>query len=302
MDTRLQHRLYLVAKRLYLFQLGWSLAAIWLLAVLAGWGLLQVARESGMPKGAVWIWLGVTAAVSLLSILLIKRRYRDLTQIAARVEQEFPALNQRLITAVNLRPHAPNGNFGYLQRTVISEAIRHDFSNGWYALVPSSRMALSWCSNFLGLGCLAAMTIALFNSPPNANALLAHDSESVAKSELPIILPGNAAVERGSSVIVTAKFEKKIPDEVWLVHSGTAGNVRLAMKRSLNDPIFAAHVYDVKEPLKYSVEYDGKKTETFEITVFEFPALVRADAQLEYPGYTDWRQRPSPIHVAFRPR
>ena len=286
MDTRLQHRLYLVAKRLYMFQLGWSLALVWLLAVLAGWGLLQVAQQSGLPRSVTWTWLSVTAAATCATMLLVKFRYRDLTQIASRVESEFPALNQRLITAVSLRPIAPNGKFGYLQRSVISEAIRHDFSSGWHAIVPSNRMAISWCSNLLGLGCLGAMAFALMNAPSNQRSLAAMNSEAVAKSDLPIILPGDASVERGSSVIVTAKFEKKIPDEVWLVHTAGAGEVRLPMKRSLNDPIFAVYLYDLKDPLKYRVEYDGKKSDSYEITVFEFPAMVRADAKLEYPSYT----------------
>jgi len=93
MDTRLQHRLYLVAKRLYLFQLGWSLAAVWLLAVIVGWGLLQVAQQSGLPKSVSWIWLSVTVAASVVTMRLLKLRYRNLTQIASRVESQFPALN-----------------------------------------------------------------------------------------------------------------------------------------------------------------------------------------------------------------
>ena len=286
MDTRLQHRLYLVAKRLYLFQLGWSLALVWLLAVVAGYGLLQVAQQSGLPKSVIWTWLGLTAAATLATMLLLKLRHRDLTQIASRLEDQFPALNQRLITAVSLRPNASNGKFGYLQRSVISEAIRHDFSSGWHVVVPSNRMAMSWCSSLLGLGCVGVMAIALLNAPSRSRSLAAMDSEAVAKSDLPIILPGDASVERGSSVIVTAKFEKKVPDAVWLVHSANAGEVRLAMKRSLNDPIFAAYLYDLKDPLKYRVEYDGKKSDSYQITVFEFPAMVRADAKLEYPSYT----------------
>ena len=286
MDTRLQHRLYLVAKRLYLFQLGWSLALVWLLAVVAGYGLLQVAQQSGLPKSVIWTWLGLTAAATLATMLLLKLRHRDLTQIASRLEDQFPALNQRLITAVSLRPNASNGKFGYLQRSVISEAIRHDFSSGWHVVVPSNRMAMSWCSSLLGLGCVGVMAIALLNAPSRSRSLAALDSEAVAKSNLPIILPGDASVERGSSVIVTAKFEKKVPDAVWLVHSANAGEVRLAMKRSLNDPIFAAYLYDLKDPLKYRVEYDGKKSDSYQITVFEFPAMVRADAKFEYPSYT----------------
>ena len=299
MDTRLQHRLYLVAKRLYLFQLGWSLALVWLLAVIVGWGLLQIALQNGLPKSMMWTWLSVTALASLATMLAVKLRYRDLTRIASRVESQFPALNQRLITAASLRPNTSNGKFGYLQRSVISEAIRHDFSSGWHALVPSSRMALSWCSNLLALGCLGAMAIALMNAPSGTSSSAALDSEAVAKNELPIILPGDASVERGSSVIVTAKFERKIPDEIWLLHTSGAGEVRLPMKRSLNDPIFAAYLYDLKDPLTYRIVHDGKKSDSYQITVFEFPAMVRADAKLERSPSSS-KQEPSRFWPAPR--
>ena len=72
MDTRLQHRLYLVAKRVYLFQLGWSLAVVWLVAALTGWGLLKGAEQIALPKSSVWIWLGVTAAATIVTMIMLR--------------------------------------------------------------------------------------------------------------------------------------------------------------------------------------------------------------------------------------
>ena len=219
MDTRLQHRLYLVAKRVYLFQLGWSLAVVWLVAALTGWGLLKGAEQIALPKSSVWIWLGVTAAATIVTMIMLRLRYRDLGAIAARVEREFPALNQRLITAVSLRPNAASGKFGYLQRSVISEAIRHDFTSGWHSLIPSNRMFVSWCSSLLGLLCVSGMALAMMRLPESVRNRPALVEEVAATNAPPVVLPGNASIERGSSVIVTAKFESKVPDAVWLVHN-----------------------------------------------------------------------------------
>ena len=51
MDTRLQQRLTLVARRLYFFQVGWSLAVVWIVAAAIGWGLLRVANTGDVVEG-----------------------------------------------------------------------------------------------------------------------------------------------------------------------------------------------------------------------------------------------------------
>src|SRR5690606_16800759 len=60
---------------------------------------------------------------------------------------------------------------------------------------------------------------------------------------------------------------------------------------SLNDPIYAAYLVDVREPLEYRVAFDDASSETYSVTVFEYPSLVRADAVLQYPVYTQLDER-----------
>ncbi len=58
------------------------------------------------------------------------------------------------------------------------------------------------------------------------------------------------------------------------------------MSRSLEDPAFAGRVPDVDADLSYHVEYDGLRSETYRVKVFEYPAVERVDAQLTYPAFT----------------
>ena len=58
------------------------------------------------------------------------------------------------------------------------------------------------------------------------------------------------------------------------------------MTRSLDDPQFVGRVPAVARPLTYFVEFAGQRSPTYRITVFEYPELVRADADLKYPEYT----------------
>ncbi len=60
----------------------------------------------------------------------------------------------------------------------------------------------------------------------------------------------------------------------------------LPMRRSLEDPVFAAYLTDVRVPLTYTIEYDGNRTKAYNVKVFEYPALVRSDADLVFPAYT----------------
>ena len=63
------------------------------------------------------------------------------------------------------------------------------------------------------------------------------------------------------------------------------------MVRSLEDPTFAARVESVETDLAYRVEFGGKSTETYHVKVFEYPELVRADAKLVFPKYTQLEPR-----------
>ena len=43
---------------------------------------------------------------------------------------------------------------------------------------------------------------------------------------------------------------------------------------------------EVTEDGLYHIEYAKDKTRDYKITVFDYPALTRADASLHYPDYT----------------
>ena len=63
-------------------------------------------------------------------------------------------------------------------------------------------------------------------------------------------------------------------------------STRRGMTRSLEDPTFAGRVESVETPFNYRVEFSGKSTEIYQVKVFEYPELTRADAKLAFPTYT----------------
>ena len=42
----------------------------------------------------------------------------------------------------------------------------------------------------------------------------------------------------------------------------------------------------MKQDLRYLIDYDGKQTREYKVTVYDLPSLVRSDLELTYPSYT----------------
>ncbi len=61
---------------------------------------------------------------------------------------------------------------------------------------------------------------------------------------------------------------------------------RLPLTKSLDDPIFGGRLPAVKQDLRYLIDYDGKQTREYKITVYDLPSLVRSDLELTFPSYT----------------
>ncbi|RMF45443.1 MAG: hypothetical protein D6753_00120 [Planctomycetota bacterium] len=292
MDPRIDARLRAVARRIQVMYLGWAWATVFLLSAAIGFGLAH-AQTLGLVTGnqVFWGWATGTLLLTLGAAWAVARHCRDLQAVAQRIERRFPSLNQGLITASELQPTA-QGTFGYLQRAVISEAIRHDIIHRWRDVVSRGKLVLAWSANIPTAALVLAVAWLLWRGPvgPPPTVLTAERAKSNQVLP-PVIDPGDTEIERGSSLIITARFDGKLPDDVWLVHAprGTADErpaVRIPMRQSLQDPIFAAYLYGIEQPMEYQVEYDQTTTRPFRIDVFDYPSMVRADAVLTFPAYT----------------
>ena len=97
-----------------------------------------------------------------------------------------------------------------------------------------------------------------------------------------------AEIERGTSLVVVAEFPGAVPPDATLVVADDDGSAArpTTMVRSLDDPKFVGRVPRSKTIFTYHVEFAGRQSDTFRVTVFDYPELVRADAELVYPEYT----------------
>ena len=100
--------------------------------------------------------------------------------------------------------------------------------------------------------------------------------------------PGNTEAERGSTVVVTAHFEgDMLPRNVELVALYPNGReTRESMGQSLSDPVFVYSLHGLDSDVRYQIDYDGRNSESYDITLYDLPALSQSDATLDFPDYT----------------
>ncbi len=263
----------------------------WAVVAVAAFVLLQVKDDVAAfaPYSLPVLGLLLVAAI-FRSIQVARADQLDYAEAARVVEDAYPDLKQALRTAAEQQP-GDGGRFNFLQLRVIRSALQHANLNDWKRQ-PKNRTRYY----FAGHAAIFALALALTLGP--ALLLLENKEFPVPQITLPhasvTVSPGNAEVERGSVVAVSATFAGHIPREAqltWRQPDGKTGSV--AMGRSLSDPIFAVTLPPVNTDVTYSVNYTMNKllggntsTDQFTLKVFDQPALLTANATLDYPAFT----------------
>lgn len=290
MNFELRQKLERVARRIRSLRLWSGLALCWLLWAAIGAAVLAAARHAGWSIPIAAGDLAMLATLSAIACVFASlRSARDQRTVARRIEARHPELGTLLLAAIE-QADLPRERLGFLQTTVIRDAVEHGRRHNWTNAISTWKIRLAKFLQFAALGLLVCVCIGL------ANRVGAHSGLGSAlfgigrgaTGDLGVeIDPGNAEIERGTSLLVVANFPGIVPADATLVTTGNAdGTQAHDMIRSLDDPKFAARIAEVNEPMSYHVEFTGGRSETYRIKVFDYPELVRADAKLEYPKYT----------------
>jgi hypothetical protein len=286
METRLHNHLAALEFQLRQTRLWRRLTVCW--AATAGVELLLFVI-GGVTGGNTrpWCWLVLMAGLILAGMVWRRERQRpaDFRALVTVIARENPEVRHLLLTALEQEPHAQSGEFGYLQWRVIDEAATHPDTDLWEQGI-YRKSASAKTSQIIALTVLLAV-LALggrFSRSPRWHATSA--PASVATEEI-VVMPGDTKIERGSGLVISARFGGTPPPEATLVLVPASGETRrLPLERTLADPVFGASLLEVTEDERYHIEYAGKSTRDYQISVFDYPSLTRADAELAYPTYT----------------
>ena len=276
----LKSRLEPVRRRQRRWRLGVALTLCWTGGVLLGLGLLGWRQVTGWTFNLA---AQSVAAVALLAAMILWRRLGreepDWAELASRIEKAHPELQALLLTAVEQQPDARTGQFNYFQDRLLREALAKALEGHWAGTVSSRRLAGIFLAHAAALAAFALVLTHLLST--STGAARAEYAKGVSVS------PGDTVIEQGSGLVVLARFTGRVPAEATLVVGAAPdSNQRQPLVKNLADPVFGGSLLEVRSNLVYHVEYDGQRTRDFNVRVFEYPRLERADAQITYPPYT----------------
>jgi hypothetical protein len=266
-----------------------KLAVWWAVAALVALAFAGLQHATGWSSPLVFPLLAAVV-VAVASGIVIKHfeSAPDFRWAAQKVEQAHPELKGVLLTAVQ-QNLAPGAEPGYLQHRVVQEATAKSQEQDWLQVVPSSRLAWTQVAHVAALlGFALALAQVRVAAPAKNAETVWRGADGIA------VTPGDASIERGDSLVVLARFGRTLPPSVALVvQEANVAARTIPLVKSLADPVFGGSVPEVAGDFTYHLEYGGEKTREFKVSVFEHPRLVRADADLAFPGYTQL----APKHV-----
>ena len=285
----LQRRIDVVAQRFRSRDLAWLITMVALLLAAVGWIFQKSSSDaqSDMVPSTVALLFCFVFLIGV-AFIFVRKRYQNQHWLAAKIENSFPSLQQRLLTAIGLinstKPLA------YLEGRVIDEAYEHSRRNRWMDVVPAAQIILGRFLAVLSVCLLlGVVAVSFFNDTPTRSV----GAASIPQNNRDVtVLPGDTEVERGTSLLITAKFSESLPSDAELMSVGAdKSEARQAMRQNLSDPVFGALVAEVDQPFQYRVLTRDWNSQPFKVAVFEYPSLVRSDAVLDFPDYVNMPQR-----------
>lgn len=266
-----------------------GLAVGWAVVAALGLALLLVPSRIS-PRDSVILVGALAVALGLAWWVIARRTARNPHWVAQKIEAANPDLSALLLTAVDQTP-ASGERLNFLQESVVESAVMHSRVHRWDETVPQGKLnstrivhAAAFAAMAVVIALLANRSLGTTISPENpASTSVALATGEGIRVE---VQPGHVSIERGSPLLVTAKFPGSVPVEASLIFDSTPPIANRTMSRNLDDPTFAGHLASIDADLNYRVEFPGGTSETFRVTVYEHPELKKASANLAYPSFT----------------
>ena len=252
-----------------------GLAKCWAACAVASLVVLAL----GQATGFVWSIIGVSAAAlaTLVFVKVLMVDWLTLAEIVRMIERHHPGLNKLLETASEQIEKNDPDKLDYLQQRVLADALKASREQGW-ELEANGRLALTHLYHGAALSVFLLAFWQMSDTTESQTVRLAKGSV--------VVEPGDVEVERGTSLIVSAKFTSNKSDVKLVVKEPGRNQRWMTMVQSLDDPTYSYRLANVQTNAVYQVVYDGQAGDLYRMTVFEYPALKSSQARLDYPEFT----------------
>lgn len=291
-ETELAQHLDCVGVRFRRLSTWRSLAICWFAVAVVAVLIWMLGRVLGqLPSETATILLLCATVAGIAAIIRSRRHARDLRWVARRIEERHPELQSLLLTAVDQRQAVPGGS-DYLRQQVLQRAIEHAQRHDWCDVIPPWQIVRAQWAHWVAFSMMLLASVVLWGGSPRsstADGAPGGGPSALAIADIAVnVVPGNVEVERGTGLVVTARFPDRAPREAKLVITpAESERETIAMQKALDDPVFGARIGSINADLKYLVEFDGQRTEPFSVTVFDYPRLLQADARIVFPDYAN---------------
>ncbi len=302
LDDLRRHRVaFFVLRQLSLFLVSGALLVF-------GFALAYDALRPG-PAAGLLMFAALLAGVGLLCWRLygvLRRRRATFKRLAHYVEDHIPDLEQRLLTSLEFTEDELRFGRRGVSRQFIAQLWRdaeqhlarqqHEMQ----ALAPAGR---SWLGPAASMAAVLAVAAALFASESLSGALAGllrpfEAADAVVVGEPPpnieiFIEPGDATVQRGDGLAVTARVEGARPEALTLRLQDDNVNWRdLPMRRDgrgSDSASFSYFIPSLREDTIYYVAFnqdEARNSRQFRISVYDLPQVEQIDVAFDYPDYT----------------
>lgn len=246
----------------------------------------------GFKPAAVWlIRLAAGGAVVFVALhflyLPLRRRITDV-QIAQFVEEHFPQLQDRLITAVEFGrgPGVPSGMLDLLIRDALEKTNRLDLS----VFTGRGRLA---AYGVLGLAAFLALFALMTWGPEffhfGFDRLYRPWTEAAGDSGRAItVTPGDLDIARGADQQIKAQlvgFDGR-DVQLFVLPGSAAGWTPLLMEPESRGSGFLYLLVEIQSSLRYYVEAQGVRSPTHTLTVTDNARVEKITLRYTFPTYT----------------
>jgi cell division protein FtsB len=256
-----------------------------------GWAILALVLAALLLLPQRWFFIAAALPLGIGLIAWAKGRVKlDVRQLARDLEAQHPELQSLLRTAMEIP--ASREQLSYLEERVIDDALVRSTRYLWAEDLTARDHQKATAALALGLMMLAgSVAWQTYERRPTAPVVAVTAPALIkAKPKLPYeitVSPGDTEVERGTRLVVEAKFDDATPDTATLVYSDDKGQVleRQPLRPSLDAKVFGGMISSVKVDGRYSIEFADQVSDHYHLTTYIHPELERADAHIQPPAY-----------------
>ncbi|WP_395752069.1 hypothetical protein [Prosthecobacter sp.] len=268
------------------------LAAVFAIGILVR-GSLLLATLNGFhvsKKLDRWSML-VLLALVFIAWLKGRRNIWSDHDIARVIEKKHPSLDALLLTAIEHKRDKESPD-GFMHERLIDHALGRAATQNWPVTVAHKPYMRALVAAWVAVLAFVATDVALRvqSWPRKTTVVKAEQQQDSAKpTEFKATLnPGDTELERGTNLIVEAKFNGPVPADAVLVVSDADGKERerLPMKLTVDAQVYGGMISKIDHDTKYHAEFAGQKSEMHTVSVFDFPRLVSSDVLVTPPEYT----------------